>query len=584
MIFLKKIYSEPKGLFDEVNFRDGINVIIGRYSTNKNNKQSLNSIGKTTLIKLIDFCLLSSYNKNNPLYKAKLLTDPYYIVLEIELNNKIFVVKRSTENNNKPLFGEKDRAIEEYDIKDLKVILNRIIFGSETETKGITYRQLINLFIRDEKTGYDIKEPIKYMSGPSKGELISFNLHLLGINNELPDKSYFLRKDIKNKKNLIKELDAFLIDNYEIHDIEELNTRLYFLESKLKTLEEDIKKFELISTFEDIESNINNVNKEIKYLLLQNYQDKQKIIQYEKSFDINIDVSVNEISSLYGEIKHEFGEWVNKTLNDAISFRKRLVESRKKFLSKEISDLEEKINTRKKKIIELENKRTIQMNFLSNTNAIDDLTNSIEHIATQREQVSELNGKLKIHNDLRNRIVQLEKLEADNNVKVNEFIDELNEKILNLRTTFLSLYAELYANEQKGQFNITYNNNLKSDYRVKVTVQTDDSAGWGKGRGCILIYDLTVLLNGIKQKLKIPNFLIHDGIFNGVDINQWMLLMNHLYKLENDIRFQYIFTINESETNLDEVIKKNITSLDFEINNFVIAEYTEEAKILKNDF
>lgn len=583
MIYLKKIYSEPEGLFDEVVFSNGINIIMGRYDTIKQNKQSLNSTGKTTLVKLIDFCLLSSYNKNSSIYKAKQITDSFYITLEFKLDQISYVVKRTTQKSNKPLFGKKNGVLKEYDIKDLKVIFNNMFFGEESSNSKFTFRQLINLFIRDEKTGYD-KDPINYMSGPAKANLISYNLHLLGIENELSDKSYKLRKEIKDKKKLIKELESFLRENYEIRDIAELNTKLYFLVNHIEELETRLKQFELQPSYEDIEDKINNITKEIKQLLLENYMDKQKIEQYEKSFEINIDVSVEEISELYGEIKEEFGRIVSKTLGDAIIFRKKLVESRKKFLSKEITVLGRKIEEKTKKVKDLDESRSNLYNYLNEVNAINDLQYSIETLSTQKEQISELNGKLKIYNDLRNKIVSLEKEEAANNVKVNEFIDEIRSKIMNLRGTFLDIYSKLYSNEQKGQFNIIYNDNLKNDYRVKITALTDDGAGWGKGRGCILTYDLTILMNAINKSMNMPAFLIHDGVFNGVDINQWTLLMNYLYELEEKQHFQYIFTINESETNIDLETRKNISSLEFDINDKVIAEYTESNKIFKTDF
>jgi len=62
-MYLRKLTSEPRGLLhlyngqDEVNFVEGINFIFGKKTLPD---ASLNSIGKSCLLDLIDFCLLQS--------------------------------------------------------------------------------------------------------------------------------------------------------------------------------------------------------------------------------------------------------------------------------------------------------------------------------------------------------------------------------------------------------------------------------------------------------------------------------------------------------------------------------------------
>ena len=48
--------ESPSGLFQPIIFKDGLNIILGRYSTTG---KDINGIGKTTIINFIDFCLLS---------------------------------------------------------------------------------------------------------------------------------------------------------------------------------------------------------------------------------------------------------------------------------------------------------------------------------------------------------------------------------------------------------------------------------------------------------------------------------------------------------------------------------------------
>ena len=67
MVILKKIYSE-NGLFNPIEFKQGMNIIRGIYSKKETVKKSkmfdLNGIGKSTLIRLIDYALVSDSGKS----------------------------------------------------------------------------------------------------------------------------------------------------------------------------------------------------------------------------------------------------------------------------------------------------------------------------------------------------------------------------------------------------------------------------------------------------------------------------------------------------------------------------------------
>ena len=131
MLILKKIYSQPK-LFDEVEFHSGINFIMGIYEKTKKDKRErgLNGVGKSTLIRLIDFALLSdeSKAKNFDIRKNDFLKG-ISIILEFEAWDKEYIIKRSFENNNNPQFGKNITKLVEYNINDLRKILGSIFFG-----------------------------------------------------------------------------------------------------------------------------------------------------------------------------------------------------------------------------------------------------------------------------------------------------------------------------------------------------------------------------------------------------------------------------------------------------------------------
>ncbi|MFL0116395.1 hypothetical protein V2675_11545 [Tenacibaculum maritimum] len=136
-MYLNRIYSEPLGLFKAVEFKNGLNFIHG-IKDDDTPKESLNSIGKSTFLDLIDFTLLSSFTKthNQRLYKAREIMSGYNIVLEFEVNKTTYIVKRNVDDPNNIEFGALDDNTSIYPIKELKRIFGNLIF-KRNQYKGV---------------------------------------------------------------------------------------------------------------------------------------------------------------------------------------------------------------------------------------------------------------------------------------------------------------------------------------------------------------------------------------------------------------------------------------------------------------
>jgi uncharacterized protein YydD (DUF2326 family) len=585
MIFLKSIYSEPMGLFETVEFHDGINMIYGKYSKSADKKDSLNSIGKSTLVNLINFCLMSSFDKRSPLYKAKKILDSYHIVLEIEVDYNVYIIKRTSNNPSKIFFGRKNSVQEMYDIEAARRILCDMFFFDEAYD-GIYsnkwFRQLVTLFIRNEKTGYG-KLPILYIDRVSELKLVPHNLFLLGINNKLAYENYKLRTDLKGKKKTQDGIKKILEDTYSITNIADINAKISNIKDDIVGFEENISMFSLGLSYKDREQEADKFTEEIKKYVKLNYSSLLKLGKYKDSLKLEINISPEKIEKIYYEINEDLGIKVRKTLEDAISFKQRLISSRTNFLKSEIISLEESIKINNEKIAELDKERSKILNYLKDEGAIKDLTEAVNMVNKKRETASELSGKLKLYNDLESDILSIKQQESSLNIDIKMFITSIENNIGKLRRVFNSIYNELYTKTGEGIFNISFAGTRK-DAKIEVKAITPDSQGWGKSRGCILTYDLTVFFNAIFHNKRMPRFLVHDGIYNGVDRSQFISTMNFLNELSNTYRFQYIFTANEDEVWVNDTKTNQYGILDVNLDKCIVAEYSENSKIFKKDF
>lgn len=66
---ISKIYTNFDHLFTPIEFNDGVNIVIAEIRIPENINKSSHNLGKTTLGKVIDYCLLKERDKDFFLFK-----------------------------------------------------------------------------------------------------------------------------------------------------------------------------------------------------------------------------------------------------------------------------------------------------------------------------------------------------------------------------------------------------------------------------------------------------------------------------------------------------------------------------------
>lgn len=569
-MYLLSLYSEPKGLFEKVEFVNGINFIYGKKQPNEP-MSSLNSIGKSTFLDLIDFCLLASYQKShNPrLFAANDILTGYYIVLEFRVNKTKYVIKRSVDDNKVVIFGTGGQ-LQHYNIEYIRDYLGSLIFGRE-EYEGNFYpkwfRSLMNFYLKIHKYKRDqFVDPIKYMKEVNEVETNVYQLFLLGLNNKLAFENFKTRTDFKKLNPAIKQIEVLLEEKYNLKSLSETSQNINKLRYEIKRSEEAISSFHLDKEYGEVEKEANKLTQTIKDKWYQNFSDRKTIEAYQDSFDIPDQISTIKIRNIYEELSKDFAILVKKTLDEAIKFRKKLSENRRSFLQSEITSLEEKIKKREDEITELEKERAKIFNFLSAKEAIKDLTEAFNIISEKKSQLGDLESNTKILNDLQAERNQIETNQKIIDNQIFEFVNKLNTEIDKLYSLFTSIYNKIYINQKdESGFSIYYNK--KKDKRIDISISMPDMFGKGKNQGRTLVYDLFVLLNSFQFSETFPKFLIHDGIFDGVDKAHFVSVYEFIESLTNNgVEIQYITTINEEGTlnqkfgNADKVSPEKIES------------------------
>ena len=200
-MFLKRLLIESKNrVIRDIKFRKGLNLIVDEtpeISTDIH-KTTGNNVGKTTTVRLIDYCLGSTgdniykdaefSNRNNTRIEEFLKNEQVIITLELvsdlenESSHKITIRRNFLAGKDKvqEINGNKISS------KDFDMTLKRDILN--TNVKKPTFRQIISKNIRDEKN--KLSHIVKVLNPfTTKEEYEALYLFWLGVNTKSHEKN-----------------------------------------------------------------------------------------------------------------------------------------------------------------------------------------------------------------------------------------------------------------------------------------------------------------------------------------------------------------------------------------------------------
>ena len=255
---------------------------------------------------------------------------------------------------------------------------------------------------------------------------------------------------------------------------------------------------------------------------------------------------------------------IKKTLDQAVKFRKDLAKSRKEFLQEELNRLKKATQDRGKEIHKLDKERTELFHFLEEKEAIKDLSSAYLELSKTKEKLGGIESKIKICRDMQEKLNQLNERNASIYSEISKLCDDIKDIKTKIRDIFFEIYNAIYVGvKDDSGFNFTANPKKASKVNIEVSLPKDLSYATNKGR--TLIYDLIVLFYEIQNNINAPRFLIHDGIFDGIDKAHFVHLYEFLeQKTKDKIKYQYIITLNDEGDlrgefgNIDKVNYKTI--------------------------
>jgi uncharacterized protein YydD (DUF2326 family) len=346
---LSQIYSNQPALFTPIAFRDGLNVIIAEIREPENREKDAHNLGKTTLSRLIDFCLLKLRDKDFFLFKHLDLFQVFVFFLELKVGDGDFLtIRRSVESASKISFKKHTEPSqdlvnlpeEQWDHWELpferaKTLLDGIL--NLTAIAPFDYRDALGYSLRVQDDYSDIFQLDKYRG--KHAEWKPYLAKMLGFNTELIQENYAVEDEIERLGADAARARSELID--VLDDPDKIDGMLVIKQSQALELERQVRQYNFQFTdahiteelVNQIESQISELNQRRYYLSMQ-----QKRIRDSLREKVVFDPASAE--QLFAEAGVVFAGQIKKRFEDLTRFNVAIAQERTSMLAVELKEIE----------------------------------------------------------------------------------------------------------------------------------------------------------------------------------------------------------------------------------------------------
>lgn len=561
-MFIKALKIEnDTELIREVSFHKGINLIVDSSSINSD-RDSGNNVGKTTVLRLIDYCLGGSGTNiyKDPEFKdtgnnqiiEKFLTKQNVIItlvlkkdLDIESSTE-YVIRRnflSRKDKIQEINGEK------FNNKEFSKELKKLIFNSSEDKP--TFRQIIAKNIRDEKNR--LVNTLKVLHPTTKKEEYeSLYLFWLGVDVDDSSRKQKILSEIKIEENLQKRLKKE--NNYSV-----LDQSLIVIKRRIKVLDKAKENFNINENYESDLTKLNEIKRELNKLstrIGQSEMKKELILESKAELSKEISqIDVKQIKALYEEAKILVPN-VQKSFEETLSFHNEMILERSNFIESELPEINAEVTQLKRDIKTLSIEEDILTKKLRKSGAIEELQAIISELNTLFER----KGNLEEQKNLWDRTIsKLETLRSELET-IDQGIATQDSTIRERITKFNEYFSDISSRLYNEQFVLSAEKTERG-YELNIS-SVSGNLGTGKKKGQIAAFDLAYIQFAEYFNIDHVNFILHDQIENVHD-NQ---INNLLTEIVGGVNCQYILPVLQdklpSEISVDDFAILTLSQMD----------------------
>ncbi len=502
---LEKLTVDLEG-FEVVKFDYGVNLILG----NKlGEEDSCNSLGKTLLLRLIDYLLGAQTNffNYNELRNRRVTGFFRFKIGDIEISRILTEPNAPISIISSTINGFK--AGDTVKIKKWTSWLGEYYWP---DNHSVSFRSFSHIFSKFDSIS-KFEEAIKSNrndSAQESGKRISYLLNLKAYDKISKDCSLST-----NEKNVLIKISKIL--GKSLSDVPK---------SELKYIELFTDKFYEIS------SNLRNAK--LKY-----EKNKSYINRLKRDLD-EIDLIIpQQFIGKFDIYKKELGEFLKKNYEECYEFHKNVLNENRGQIQLKINSFIEENETLEKEIEYYQSKRDELFPDLDKN-----LEKEFSNENAKRYLLSKFISEKNISTLLRNAEATVKR---ENYNDVEALLEEDSVRILKYKK-FLDVIVRIVCENNLKEFKLVYTKN--NIFKILFSLPHDDGEGYGSVRSLIFLF-LLLCINAIERNL--DYFILDSAALDSIDkdvLTKFLIILNKLCK---KLKVQFITALNIQNINKEKI-------------------------------
>lgn len=521
-------------------FKDGLNLVTNIRGSGR----SGNSVGKSTLSRVIDFLFMGSIDAiyideefGHPNHEVEYLFKNHDVVASLSFigtDGKNHVISRNFAiGKDEKKFQLDGKAIEE---SVYEAGINLLFYNVNTRRPSV--RAITPKFVRNNT--HRMLNTTKFLDGrSSKNDYSEMFLFLFSFSDtDLLTQKRDTTNLVKRRKRNSQSLNAMVKEQKPKEEIKRY-------QDDIESLEEDFLKFDYAPEYSDPVARLSELQKIEDSFATSLVSIDRKIQNIEKTISIldgvdNQSYLSNELRAIY-EFAGAHIDGAIKEFDEVINFHANLVSRKKEFLREDLPDLLNEKEEVESEIAIIYREKTKVFSDMRSTESIANITEKLRNLGSLKVSLGKLEGLLE---QQKKASEDLHLAEADLQRILNEIKTEM-ESVHLFESEFSKKFQALTKEILGQEYTIDLNYNEESGIsNLEVSGGVSNPEG-GKKKAEVISFDFSYIHTASKLQIKRPLFVFHDSI-EDIDQRQIDTIFTEANKLPGQ---QIISMLSDSLSN-----------------------------------
>ena len=529
MYLSKLTISSPGKVIRDIEFHKGLNLIVDE--TPEDTTGTGNNVGKTTVLRLIDYCLGGDVDGiyRNPedrhesyaLVKDFLIGNNVIVTLilvdDLDTPSKKVVIERDFKTGRSSLIRINGKDVTR---KDFVAELESAIFP-EVKTETPSFRQIIAHNIRIDNLR--LENTLKTLTMGKNEDYEALYLFMFGCPNDSAARKTQLAQELDTEKKYKRRMERNRSKN-------EYKAALSVIESDIEKLVERKDNLNInenleldINSLNALRAQINKVTSRTSLLSLRRELINETVESFDKQ---NFGEDVVQLEMIYKQAS-AYVPKMQRTFKELVDFHNTMLENKKAFVAQELPSIQEEIESLSVELERLKEKETVMAEKVLKSDTYEEL----EVIIVQLSELSRRKGEFESY------ISQIESAEKAIKEKCEEmkkiddglFTADFAQRLETQRDKFNKIFSEVSHEIYDEQYIISYEVDTqkgKQLYKFHITDVANFSSG--KKQGEISCFDIAYTVFADQESIPCLHFILNDKkeLVHGNQLNKFAEAVN----------------------------------------------------------